>query len=183
MDRRASTARVQAPTRRSGPRLPVAHPTTCRGPARLRVRPSHYEDVLVHRVRGSPAGRGGGALRGHPRVEAGRARRGTRIVKVMLRISPEEQASACWPPGRPTKHWKFSESDSTTARTGNTGRVPDRIERTDPRTRRGSSCRRTQVVRAAGGAAADHRRPCRGWGWTGRRPTSTSRPPPSPAGG
>ena len=74
---------------------------------------SHYEDVLVHRVRGlSPLAEVEeryGAIR---EFEAAVRAAGTRIVKVMLRISPEEQAERLLARlDDPTKHWKFSESD------------------------------------------------------------------------
>ena len=74
---------------------------------------SHYEDVLVHRVRElSPLAeveeRYGAIREFESRVRAA----GTRIVKVMLRISAEEQAERLLARlDDPTKHWKFNEGD------------------------------------------------------------------------
>ena len=74
---------------------------------------SHYEDVLVHRVRGlSPLAeveeRYAAIREFETRVRAA----GTRIVKVMLRISAHEQAERLLARlDDPTKHWKFNEGD------------------------------------------------------------------------
>ena len=74
---------------------------------------SHYEDVLVHRVRGlSPLAEVEERYGAICEFEAAVRAAGTRIVKVMLRISPEEQAERLLARlDDPTKHWKFSESD------------------------------------------------------------------------
>jgi PPK2 family polyphosphate:nucleotide phosphotransferase len=74
---------------------------------------SHYEDVLIHRVRGwaSPE-----ELKRRYRsineFEARLADSGTKIVKVMLNISPDEQKSRLLARlDNPAKHWKYSRGD------------------------------------------------------------------------
>ncbi len=74
---------------------------------------SHYEDVLIHRVRGLSA----------PEVieeryaqivhfERGLAERGIALVKVMLHISRAEQGARLLQRlDRPDKHWKYSPGD------------------------------------------------------------------------
>ena len=74
---------------------------------------SHYEDVLIHRVRGFST----------PEVveeryglindfEASLVASGTTIVKVMLHISPEEQKARLTERlDDPTKHWKYNPGD------------------------------------------------------------------------
>ena len=74
---------------------------------------SHYEDVLIGRVRelATPAEieRRYDAIN---EFEAGVAASGTRIVKVMLHISPEEQKSRLMERlERPDKHWKYNPGD------------------------------------------------------------------------
>ncbi|WP_096715079.1 polyphosphate kinase 2 family protein [Microbacterium sp. SZ1] len=74
---------------------------------------SHYEDVLIGRVRQlAPAEeieRRYGAIN---EFEARVAASGTRIVKVMLHISPEEQKSRLMERlERPDKHWKYNPGD------------------------------------------------------------------------
>jgi PPK2 family polyphosphate:nucleotide phosphotransferase len=74
---------------------------------------SHYEDVLIHRVRGLSAPeeieRRYGAIRD---LEAGLAGSGTRVIKVMLHISKGEQHDRLAERlDRPDKHWKFSPAD------------------------------------------------------------------------
>ena len=74
---------------------------------------SHYEDVLIGRVRSlAPAAeieRRYDAING---FEAQVAASGTRIVKVMLHISPEEQKSRLMERlERPDKHWKYNPGD------------------------------------------------------------------------
>ena len=74
---------------------------------------SHYEDVLVHRVRGlSPLEEVEtryGAIR---EFEAEAVAAGTRIVKVMLHISKEEQRERLQARlDEPAKHWKFNPGD------------------------------------------------------------------------
>ncbi|GAA4376916.1 PPK2 family polyphosphate kinase [Paeniglutamicibacter cryotolerans] len=74
---------------------------------------SHYEDVLIHKVRGftSPGEieRRYGAIAD---FEAQAVANGTRIVKVMLHISKDEQAERLEERlDRPEKHWKFAPSD------------------------------------------------------------------------
>lgn len=84
------------------------------GPGRLGVFDrSHYEDVLIGRVRSlAPADeieRRYGAIN---LFEADAAARGIRIVKVMLHISKEQQrARLAERLDRPDKHWKYSPSD------------------------------------------------------------------------
>jgi PPK2 family polyphosphate:nucleotide phosphotransferase len=74
---------------------------------------SHYEDVLIHRVRGwaSPE-----ELKRRYRsineFEARLADSGTKIVKVMLNISRDEQKSRLLARlDNPAKHWKYSRGD------------------------------------------------------------------------
>lgn len=74
---------------------------------------SHYEDVLIHRVRElSPAEeieRRYGAIR---EFEARVAASGTRLVKVMLHISKSEQRDRLAERlERPDKYWKFNPAD------------------------------------------------------------------------
>ena len=74
---------------------------------------SHYEDVLIHRVRSlTPADeierRYGQIVEFEQRV----AERGIRLVKVMLHISFEEQGARLLERlDRPDKHWKFNPGD------------------------------------------------------------------------
>jgi PPK2 family polyphosphate:nucleotide phosphotransferase len=74
---------------------------------------SHYEDVLIHRVRGfsSPA-----AIEERYGLindfEASLAASGTRVVKVMLHISRDEQKERLTERlERPEKHWKYNPGD------------------------------------------------------------------------
>lgn len=74
---------------------------------------SHYEDVLIHRVRGlSPAAeieRRYGAIR---EFEAELVAAGTLVRKVMLQISRDEQRDRLAERlDRPDKHWKFNPGD------------------------------------------------------------------------
>jgi PPK2 family polyphosphate:nucleotide phosphotransferase len=74
---------------------------------------SHYEDVLIHRVRGwaSPEEL---KRRYHSinEFEARLADSGTKIVKVMLNISRDEQKSRLLARlDNPAKHWKYSRGD------------------------------------------------------------------------
>ncbi|WP_341933606.1 polyphosphate kinase 2 family protein [Microbacterium sp. LWO14-1.2] len=74
---------------------------------------SHYEDVLIGRVRQlAPADeieRRYGAIN---EFEARVAASGTRIVKVMLHISPDEQKARLMERlERPDKHWKYNPGD------------------------------------------------------------------------
>ncbi|MFC8600155.1 PPK2 family polyphosphate kinase [Isoptericola sp. NPDC057191] len=74
---------------------------------------SHYEDVLIGKVRelASPEEieRRYGAINA---FEAELVARGTRIVKVMLHISPEEQKERLGKRlERPDKHWKYNPGD------------------------------------------------------------------------
>ncbi|GAB3595317.1 hypothetical protein GCM10027408_00970 [Microbacterium tumbae] len=74
---------------------------------------SHYEDVLIGRVRSlaEPAEieRRYAAIE---EFEAGIVAGGTRIVKVMLHISPEEQKERLMERlDRPDKHWKYNPGD------------------------------------------------------------------------
>ncbi|WP_314427880.1 polyphosphate kinase 2 family protein [uncultured Microbacterium sp.] len=74
---------------------------------------SHYEDVLIGRVRElAPAAeieRRYGAIND---FEADAAASGIRILKVMLHISPEEQKSRLMERlERPDKHWKYNPGD------------------------------------------------------------------------
>ncbi|MET3769419.1 PPK2 family polyphosphate:nucleotide phosphotransferase [Marisediminicola sp. UYEF4] len=74
---------------------------------------SHYEDVLIHRVRGLSAPEVIEERYGLIReFEAEVAASGTTIVKVMLHISADEQkARLAERLERPDKHWKFSLGD------------------------------------------------------------------------
>jgi PPK2 family polyphosphate:nucleotide phosphotransferase len=74
---------------------------------------SHYEDVLIHRVRGfsSPA-----AIEERYGLindfEASLTASGTRVVKVMLHISRDEQKARLTERlERPEKHWKYNPGD------------------------------------------------------------------------
>ena len=74
---------------------------------------SHYEDVLVHRVRGLSAPeeieRRYAAIREFEELVVGG---GTRIIKVMLHISKDEQRARLLDRlDRPDKYWKFSPGD------------------------------------------------------------------------
>lgn len=74
---------------------------------------SHYEDVLIHRVRGfappEEIERRYGAIEDFERRLADD---GVRIVKIMLHISPEEQADRLLSRlADPDKHWKYSPGD------------------------------------------------------------------------
>jgi len=74
---------------------------------------SHYEDVLIHRVRGfsSPEviEERYGLIRD---FESELVASGTTIVKVMLHISPEEQKQRLTDRlNDPTKHWKYNPGD------------------------------------------------------------------------
>ena len=74
---------------------------------------SHYEDVLIQRVRAfAPADeieRRYGAI---TEFERELASAGVRIVKIMLHVSPEEQAERLADRlADPTKHWKYNPGD------------------------------------------------------------------------
>lgn len=74
---------------------------------------SHYEDVLIGRVRSlAPAEEIERRYDAINEFEAEVAASGTRIVKVMLHISPEEQKSRLMERlERPDKHWKYNLGD------------------------------------------------------------------------
>jgi PPK2 family polyphosphate:nucleotide phosphotransferase len=76
---------------------------------------SHYEDVLIHRVRGLSAPDVVEARYGQiVDFERDVAERGTTIIKVMLHISLDEQKERLLARlDRPDKHWKFSVDDLT----------------------------------------------------------------------
>ncbi len=121
------------------PRLP--------GPGMLGVFDrSHYEDVLIHRVRrlSTPAEveRRYGAIVDFEREVAAA---GTTIVKVMLHLSREEQGRRLAERlDRPDKHWKYNPGMSTSASTGTpiARRTRSRSRAPTPTSRRGSWCRR-----------------------------------------
>ena len=74
---------------------------------------SHYEDVLIHRVRGfstpEEVERRYGAIND---FEAELAAAGTTVIKVMLHISPAEQRERLLARlDDPTKHWKYNTGD------------------------------------------------------------------------
>ncbi|MCO1338803.1 phosphate--nucleotide phosphotransferase [Kocuria polaris] len=74
---------------------------------------SHYEDVLIHRVRGfsdpEEIERRYGAIRA---FEEQLAADGVKIVKIMLHVSKDEQAERLMERlDRPEKHWKFNPAD------------------------------------------------------------------------
>ncbi|MBL3688053.1 polyphosphate kinase 2 family protein [Leucobacter zeae] len=74
---------------------------------------SHYEDVLIQRVRGfappEEIERRYGAI---VEFERGLVEAGVRIVKIMLHISPEEQAARLLARlDDPEKHWKYNTGD------------------------------------------------------------------------
>ena len=74
---------------------------------------SHYEDVLIGRVRElAPPDEIERRYDAINEFEARVAASGTRIVKVMLHISPEEQKSRLMERlERPDKHWKYNPGD------------------------------------------------------------------------
>ncbi|MCM3779847.1 polyphosphate kinase 2 family protein [Microbacterium hydrocarbonoxydans] len=74
---------------------------------------SHYEDVLIGRVRQlAPAEEIERRYQAITEFEARVAASGTRIVKVMLHISPEEQKSRLMERlERPDKYWKYNPGD------------------------------------------------------------------------
>lgn len=74
---------------------------------------SHYEDVLIGRVRSlAPADEIERRYEAINAFEAEVAASGTRIVKVMLHISPDEQKARLMERlERPDKHWKFNPGD------------------------------------------------------------------------
>ena len=74
---------------------------------------SHYEDVLIGRVRhladDAEIERRYGAIN---EFEAELVATGTRVVKVMLHISPDEQKARLMERlDRPDKHWKYNPGD------------------------------------------------------------------------
>jgi PPK2 family polyphosphate:nucleotide phosphotransferase len=74
---------------------------------------SHYEDVLIHRVRGlSPLAEVEQRYATINEFEAKVAASGTRILKVMLHISKEEQKKRLRERlDRPDKYWKYNPGD------------------------------------------------------------------------
>ncbi|WP_258062139.1 PPK2 family polyphosphate kinase [Arthrobacter sp. B0490] len=74
---------------------------------------SHYEDVLVHRVRGlSPAARVEQRYAAIQEFEAGIVAAGTRVLKVMLHIGKDEQKVRLTERlERKDKHWKYNPGD------------------------------------------------------------------------
>lgn len=74
---------------------------------------SHYEDVLIGRVRElAPPAEIERRYDAINEFEARVAASGTRIVKVMLHISPEEQKTRLMERlDRPDKHWKYNPGD------------------------------------------------------------------------
>jgi PPK2 family polyphosphate:nucleotide phosphotransferase len=74
---------------------------------------SHYEDVLIHRVRGlSPLAEVEQRYAMINEFEAKVAASGTRIIKVMLHISKEEQKKRLRERlQRPDKYWKYNPGD------------------------------------------------------------------------
>jgi PPK2 family polyphosphate:nucleotide phosphotransferase len=74
---------------------------------------SHYEDVLIHRVRGFSTPEAIEERYGIiTAFEAEVAAAGTTIVKVMLHISPEEQKARLTARLEdPAKHWKYNPGD------------------------------------------------------------------------
>lgn len=74
---------------------------------------SHYEDVLIHRVRGFSTPEAIEERYGIIRdFEASVVASGTAVIKVMLHISPDEQKARLQERlDRPEKHWKFNPGD------------------------------------------------------------------------
>ena len=74
---------------------------------------SHYEDVLIHRVRGFSTLEAIDERYGLiNEFEASLAASGTTVVKVMLHISPVEQKARLQERlDRPDKHWKYNPGD------------------------------------------------------------------------
>ena len=127
---------------------------------------SHYEDVLIGRVRSlAPADeieRRYGAIND---FEKRLTDAGTRIVKVMLHISYDEQKARLMERlDRPDKHWKYNpgDVDERAAVAAVHGGVPDRVRAHLDRARAVvRRSREPQVVRAARRAAAAARRAAR----------------------
>ena len=76
---------------------------------------SHYEDVLIQRVHQmAPAAEIERRYSAINDFEAGLARRGITVLKVMLHISPEEQKERLQERlDRPDKYWKYNPADVT----------------------------------------------------------------------
>ncbi|MHB8613944.1 MAG: PPK2 family polyphosphate kinase [Candidatus Dormibacteraceae bacterium] len=74
---------------------------------------SHYEDVVIARVKGLAPSRVIEERYGIiNRFEAGLVKRGTALIKVFLHISADEQRARLLARlGEPAKHWKFSGND------------------------------------------------------------------------
>ncbi|HCG55176.1 MULTISPECIES: PPK2 family polyphosphate kinase [Brevibacterium] len=74
---------------------------------------SHYEDVLIAKVRGLADGKEiGRRCKAINAFEAELAEAGVRIIKVMLHISPDEQKDRLMERlDRPDKYWKYNPSD------------------------------------------------------------------------
>ncbi|SMX82487.1 MULTISPECIES: PPK2 family polyphosphate kinase [Brevibacterium] len=74
---------------------------------------SHYEDVLIAKVRGLADGKEiGRRYKAINAFEAELAEAGVRIIKVMLHISPDEQKDRLMERlDRPDKYWKYNPSD------------------------------------------------------------------------
>ena len=74
---------------------------------------SHYEDVLIHRVHGWADPKELEApLHGHQRVRGPADGVGTKIIKVMLHISKDEQKERLLARlDNPAKHWKYNTGD------------------------------------------------------------------------
>ena len=155
--------------------------SACRRPGYIGVFDrSHYEDVLIGKVRSlAPADeieRRYGAIN---EFEKRLTDAGTRIVKVMLHISYEEQGERLMERlDRPDKHWKYNpgDVDERALLAALHGRVPDRVRahlhRERPVVRRAGE---PQVVRAARRAAPAARVRCEESTRSGRPRRSTSR--------
>ena len=124
---------------------------------------SHYEDVLIVRVRDlAPSRARSTPLRRDQRLRGRAVRAGTTLVKCMLHISPHEQRARLLARlDDPTKHWKFNPGDI--AERAPVGRLPrgvrDRLERTNTERRRGTSSRRTGSGTATSPSGACSSRP------------------------
>ena len=106
---------------------------------------SHYEDVLIGRVRElAPADEIERRYDAINDFEKELTDAGTRVVKVMLHISRDEQRTRLMERlDRPDKHWKYNpgDVDERELLAEVHGRLPDRVRaHLDRRTRRGTSC-------------------------------------------
>ena len=141
---------------------------------------SHYEDVLIVRVRElappDEIERRYGAIND---FEAELVESGVTLLKCMLHISPDEQKARLLARlDDPTKHWKYNPGDLGERAKWAEYRRPTRSpsSATTRSRRRGTSSRRTRSGTATWPSATCCSRRCVAWTRSGPPPTSTSRP-------